>query len=595
MSARGEQVAICLIAQDGSVRYRDAAIERLFGMPIEVGERLASQVPWLSRLTPEEPGTFAAEDGITVTITPLGLTDVAALVRVTAPSSQGDLEQELRLARHTLTSILDAAPISILVLDMHKKVTMWNAAATRMFGWTPEEILGRDYPLVPEGEWRFFEKLFARVTGGEGFTGVEASRARKDGSSIDLRIHTAPMRDAQGQVTGAMAILEDLSEQRRLEARVQHSEKMEAVGRLAGGIAHDFNNLLTVILGTGEVLLARDVLSPRVSRGLQEITECGERARGLTAQLLAFSRRQVLHPEVVDMNDQVTSTVRLLSRLIGEQIEMRLELCPEALPVKVDRGQFDQVLVNLAVNARDAMKDGGTLFVMTRLDPDGAGDLSIEPGRHAVLVIRDTGQGISKEVLPHIFDPFFTTKGPGRGTGLGLATVHGVIEQSGGSIDVQSLERKGVTFTVRLPLLSAASDAQFRDPGDDAASELPRGDEAILLVEDDPSVRRIASAMLRRLGYRVSTADDGRDALARLADGAEVQAVITDVAMPRMGGRLLSTELQTVRPELPIIFVSANLDDETLRELIDADGARFLQKPFGLAELAHCLRQVLDA
>ncbi len=586
MSDARDQLGVCLLAHDGTVLHRDVAFERVLEAEVPLGTRLADRVRWLAGLSASRAEWFSWA-GLHVDVEPTTLGEVAAVVRARRASRESTLARELHMARGTLSSLLDAAPVSILVLDPERRVTVWNASAARTFGWTADEVLGGPYPIVPEGEASSFRELFDRVMRGEGFTGVEAPRQRKDGSTVHLRIHTAPMRDADGRVFAAMAILEDLTERRRLEAQIRQGERLEAVGRLAGGIAHDFNNLLTVILGLCEVLERAPAGSARAGEGLTQIRECAEHAASLTAQLLAFSRRQVLHPEIADIGELVRATSGMLSRLIGEKIEMVLELAPEPLAVRVDPSQFDQMLVNLLVNARDAMPDGGRVVVRTVLDEGPNDD---DAGGWARIEICDQGRGIDVDVLPHIFDPFFTTKRSGQGTGLGLSTVHGIVEQSGGRIRVESALGEGATFRVWLPLAEGAPTPRGAAP----TTDHPRGSELVLLVEDDPQVQRVASRMLGTLGYEVHVASDGCEALERLDAGLEPALVVTDLAMPRMGGLELADRLRARGRALPIVFVSANLDDDALRGEIDAGRASFLQKPFTLSALATTLRARLD-
>jgi len=585
------EVGVCLLAPDGSVLHRDAPAERLLGVPVPLGAGLAELVDWLAPLDPAVAGTLSGPAGLEATVTPTGLDEAAAVVRLTRPVPVDALARDLQTARQTLESILDAAPVTILALDLHKRVTLWNATGERMFGWTAEEIVGQPYPLVGAGHAASFNRLFAQVISGQGFTNVEAVRHRKNGEPIDLRIHTAPMRDADGVVTGAMAILEDLTETRRLEEQIRHAQKMEAVGRLAGGVAHDFNNLLTVILGMSEMLAREEELTPRMSKGLSQIADCGESARRLTQQLLAFSRRQVLRPQIADMTARVRATAEMLERLIGEQVALCLDLASEPLPVEVDTGQFDQVLVNLVVNACDAMKErGGRLWLRTsRVDVTRAG--SVPPGAYARLDVRDDGPGIPAGTLPHVFDPFFTTKAPGQGTGLGLATVHGIVEQSGGAIEVESAEGEGTTFRVWLPLIElGARDAEAQEREADAS-----GGESILLVEDDPEVRDVLARMIGALGYPVETASDGRDALERLATGLAPDLVVTDLAMPGMDGPSLAAALLRDHPALAVVFMSANLDDPAIREEVEAGRAAFVQKPVSMASLSRAIRARLES
>jgi signal transduction histidine kinase/ActR/RegA family two-component response regulator len=429
---------------------------------------------------------------------------------------------------------------------------------------------------VPPLEQPEFGKLVAKVHGGQGFTGVEAERRRKDGTLIPVRMHTAPLRDVEGKVVGGLALLEDLSHTRELER-----QKMEAIGRLAGGVAHDFNNLLAIILGMTELLGAEPSLGPRAREHVAEIRRTSEAAKRITSQLLAVGRRNAALPaRTLDVHASVRSSAPLLSRLIGDAIKLELALAEGSANVAIDGAQLEQVLLNLAVNARDAMPEGGVLTIRSRRQPSGD---ALE------LELRDTGTGIPPDVLPRLFEPFFTTKGEGRGTGLGLATVFGIVRASGGSIRVDSQLGRGTAFVITLPL-RAATPASVATP---SRPTLPRGSERLLVVDDEPSVRRSMARLLASLGYAVDTAADGSEALAALQAGAR-DLVLTDLSMPRMTGEELAHTIHEIAPHLPIVFMSGNLDSEPLRAKIVAGELEFLQKPVALAELAACIRRVLD-
>nr|WP_255216111.1 response regulator [Pseudenhygromyxa sp. WMMC2535] len=507
-----------------------------------------------------------------------------------------ELRRELRSLRQTFDSFIEASPVAILTLDLDKRVSLWNRTAERVFGWTAEEIIGQPYPLVPPEEWSSFEALYERVIGGEGFSGVDGLRRCKDGSFVDLRMYTAPMRDIDGEVIGAMALLEDLREQRRLEERIRHSQKMEAVGRLAGGIAHDFNNLLTVIVGMCDLLgLDHDLSSSALER-VEEIQRVSESARGLVAQLMTFSRRQVMRMRLLDLNAHLRESARMVKRLLGEGVALGLELPDAPVWVRVDPAQFDQILVNLAVNAGDAMPRGGELGFRTTIveQPEGLGGGAASEHserRFARLEVRDTGVGIPADVLPHIFDPFFTTKALGTGTGLGLANVYGIVQQSGGIVEVESEPQRGTCFHIYLPLAEAPRRAA-RVEGRRAS--LPPGHERILLVEDNDAVRKSTARLLGTLGYEVEVARDGAEALERVSAGLRVNMVLTDLSMPRMGGAELAKQLRAQVPELPIVFMSGNLDVAELKAEVEAGRATFLQKPVSLRVLAKTTREVLD-
>jgi PAS domain S-box-containing protein len=357
-------------------------------------------------------------------------------------SDRHRIAEELRLSSTMLQALVAASPVAILTLDLDKNVTLWNRAAEKMFGWTEAELLGKPYPLVPEDQWDAFEVLFDTVIAGEGFAGVESRRHRKDGTEIDINIATAPIRAADGSVIAAMAILDDRTEQKQLEARYRQAQKMDAVGRLAGGIAHDFNNALTIILGCCEIARL-DERDPNIE--FDTIEHTALRAAELTKQLLSFSRQRGLQSQVLDLNAIVSTSAGLLTRVFRDDLLIVSDLDPSLAYVSADSGQLERLIMNLALNARDAMPNGGTLTFSTANRTDRAGQVWVD------LKVADTGTGIDPEVLPHIFEPFFTTKGVGQGTGLGLATAYGiVVNQSGGEISAAQNPVGGTIFTVAL-------------------------------------------------------------------------------------------------------------------------------------------------
>ncbi|MEZ4324131.1 MAG: response regulator [Polyangiales bacterium] len=585
----------CLIAVDGTLLFHDGRALQL-AEGLRVGGRLVASLPFAPASFAQEGTCEGVSSGrslrLTWTPTPGELAPVHAVVVIEDRGPLRELEAALRLADDNLRSLVDASPVGIVTLDPDMCVSRWNPATEQMFGWTRDEVLGKPYPLVPAAEWEEFVALFRRAIGGEGFTGVEGRRAHKDGRLLDLRIHTAPMRDLHGDVVGALALLEDLSERRKLEERVRHAQTMEAVGRLAGGVAHDFNNMLTVILGASELLLLRPGMDREaMQQGLRNIVACADRARKLTAQLLAFSRKQVLRPEVRDVGQLLTNTSALLRSVLGEEVTLSVGVVPgEArLPVRVDANQFDQLLVNLAVNARAAMPRGGSFSVRAsrQARPQADGRL----GSAVLLEVRDTGAGISPEVLPNVFDPFFTTKEDG--TGLGLASVYGIVQQSGGSIDVESRLGEGTCFRVTFPLVDESVSATGADAP--VTEDLLRGDELLLIVEDEVVVRLVTAQMLASYGYRCTTACDGLEALSTLAANPDVALVLTDLSMPRLDGPGLALELHQTHPGLPVIFMSAHLDLPELRERVEAGDAYFVQKPATREQLARQVRAALRA
>ncbi|MFQ4136559.1 response regulator [Nodosilinea sp. PGN35] len=388
----------------------------------------------------------------------------------------------------------------------------------------------------------------------------------------------------------------DVTEQRRLEEQFRQSQKMEAIGRLAGGIAHDFNNLVTVIKGYSELLQSRIDPDDPASELLGEIYSAGERAGALTRQLLAFSRQQVLAPQVLNLNTVVSNTKTMLRRLIGEDVLLVTHLSPTLGPIRADPGQIEQVLMNLAVNARDAMPEGGTLTLATQtvvLDDVYCRTVAdLNPGNYVRLAVADSGDGMDAATQAKMFEPFFTTKPVGKGTGLGLATVHGIVKQSGGHIAVESAVGRGTTFQIYLPLVAAAVPEV---PAPARSRTFPQGCETILVVEDEAAVRALEVTVLQRCGYRVLEAANGKDAL-RLAEqeSGPIHLLVSDVVMPHLGGRSLAEQLVRDRPHCNVLFLSGYTDDAVIHYSVSEAGTAFLQKPFTPSALAQKVRQVLD-
>ncbi len=428
-------------------------------------------------------------------------------------------------------------------------------------------------------------------------TDMEYRVVAKDGTITWLHDKGRFVVDEQGNKTGWQGVMVDITKNKHLEDQLRQSQKLESVGLLAGGIAHDFNNMLTAINGYSDLMLRKMDEDNPLRLNILEIKKAGARSADLTHQLLAFSRQQILKPVMVNLNEIIIDTIKMLERLIGENIQLTTTLNPNAGVIKVDPGQLSQILTNLAVNARDAMPHGGQLTVATAnvfLDPNYARRYAgVLPGAYVLLTVSDTGGGMSRQAQEHIFEPFFTTKEIGKGTGLGLATVYGIVKQSGGVIEVSSEESVGTTFKVYLPRVATqAVELKNRD----VSFALPKGTETILLVEDEEMVRNLSRTILEECGYTVIEAVNGAEALELCEKGEhKFHLVLTDVVMPKMGGRELAELLHEKLPDLPILFTSGYTDDAVVRHGVIESGKNFIQKPFTPDSLAKKLRECLDS
>lgn len=472
-----------------------------------------------------------------------------------------------------------------------------NPAFVNLFGFeSKEDAMSHKaasfYPS-PEARREFLELL----TEQKQVAYYELDLRRKDGEIVHVIENAAGTFDENGRLVEVRGYLMDDTARRKIEEQFRQAQKLEAVGRLAGGIAHDFNNLLTAILGYGELLASQMAPSSPQLNSVSEIVRAGERAAALTRQLLAFSRKQVLQPKIVDLNDIVSGMDKMLRPLIGEDIELIAHLDPAIGRVKADQGQIEQVILNLAVNARDAMPSGGKLTIETAnadLDEDYArSHIGVSPGLHVVLAIADTGCGIPAEIQPHIFEPFFTTKEI-FGTGLGLSTVYGIVKQSGGNIWVYSEVGVGTTFKIYLPRVDAEAEDPITRPGN---KSLSRGTETILLVEDSDLVRRLTAKILRSAGYTVWEAENGDEAqrLVTKSGGRKPHLLLTDIVMPHMSGKELAELIQRSLPEIKVLFMSGYTDNAVVRQDLIEGAASFLQKPFTGVTLTSKVREVLDA
>jgi len=505
-------------------------------------------------------------------------------------------EAALRASEERFRALVENSSDTLLLIDAEGRITYLSPSSERHLGWAPEQVVGRSIFDFLHTEDR--DLVGARLVETLGHPGTPIS--------AQVRFHHADgswrIMDGVGvnrlndpAVGGIVINARDITERRRLEEQLRQAQKMEAVGQLAGGVAHDFNNLLTAILGYCHLILDEVPDEDPLRPDLLEIQSAGERAASLTRQLLAFSRRQMLQPQLVDINRLVRQLEKLLRRLISEDVELVTALAADLRPVTVDPASVEQILVNLAVNARDAMPSGGRLTIETSNveldDASAAADSAMAPGSYVMIAVSDTGGGMDAATRARVFEPFFTTKEQGKGSGLGLATVYGMVKQSRGYIWVDSEPGRGATFKTYLPATTQPSGTQS------ATSEAgdPAGSETVLLVEDEDAVRALAREVLRRHGYVVLEARHGVDAL-RVAErhADEIHLLIADVVMPHMSGRELAERLATVRPAMKILFMSGYADHALVPDDVTPDAA-FLQKPFTPELLARRVRRILDA
>jgi PAS domain S-box-containing protein len=499
-------------------------------------------------------------------------------------------------ARVRLETVIEASPLGILALDKNRHVTSWNSTAERIFGWSAEEMQGGPLPFAGIETAEATGNIVDRTFRGESVAASEVRQLRRDGTPFEAEFWTAPLRDAQNNVSEILLSVADISDKKRLEDQLRTSQKMEAVGRLAGGIAHDFNNLLTVINGYSSMLLDSAKGDSYVVSQAQEILGAGNRAAELVSQLLAFSRRQMIKPKPIEINQFVKDVERMLRRIIGEHIELMTELDPSAGWVHADRNQMEGVLLNLASNARDSMPEGGRLTIATSWVEIGSEhrplgeDLAM--GSYVRLMVRDTGNGMDRETQQHIYEPFFTTKQQGKGTGLGMSSVYGSVEQNNGRIFLTSEIGKGTTFSIFFP---RSERPEFGESRRNILSQESRGIETVLLVEDESSVRRMLREALTAAGYRVWEAGNGAEAIGQWGSSlASIDLVVTDIVMPIMNGLRLAEELRTRRPGVKLIFMSGHSEEVINGQSGPNPPSDLLQKPFVPEVLVRKVREVLD-
>ena len=495
--------------------------------------------------------------------------------------------------RERLTAAIEQADEMVYITDADGLIRYVNPAFEKVTGFGRDEAVGRNPRLLKSEKHddAFYRELWKSITTGHTWRGRVVNK-RKDGMPYTQEVSISPVSDTSGRIIHFVAVARDITEHLKLEEQLRASQKMDAIGRLAGGVAHDFNNLLSVILSYSDFAILRLREQDPLREDLVEIRKAGKRAADLTSQLLAFSRKQVLAPRILDVNEVVANLEKMLRRLIGEDIALERTLAPDLGRVRADPGQLEQVIMNLVVNARDAMPRGGTLSIETanvEFDPEQVKGTTSTTRPHVLVAITDTGSGMDEATQQRLFEPFFTTKE--RGTGLGLSTVYGIVKQSGGDVEVRSEPGKGTTFAVYLPRLSEV--AQERTERTPEGSTV--GTETILLVEDEEAVRTVAARILRAAGYNVMTAANGGEALLICErHQGELGLLLTDVVMPKMSGRELAERLQQVRPGLLVLYMSGYTDDSMVRHGVLEAGMEFIAKPFSGAALRRKVRDVLD-
>ena len=513
-------------------------------------------------------------------------------------------EEALRQSEERFRELYHDAPVGYLELDNEGRITSVNRTECEMMGYAPDEMLGQPLWTFVVDEETSRRQVLALLAGRlPSARDRERLFRRKDGTTFPVLIEDRLLQNKEGKIVGIRAALQDITERKEaeekmvsLQEQLRQSQKMEAVGRLAGGIAHDFNNLLTVIQGHCEISLLQFQGNNPLREDVVEIKKAADRAGNLTRQLLAFSRRQIMEMKVIDLNALLRELEKMLRRVMGEDVELVTVLDEHLGKIKMDPGQMEQVVLNLAINARDAMPSGGKFILETTnvyLDEEYArSHIGVEAGQHVMLSVTDTGSGMSLQVKERLFEPFFTTKEKGKGTGLGLSTVYGIIKQSSGNIWVYSEAGRGSTFKIYLPRVDEEADNLSRR--DDTVSML-YGNETVLLVEDEPSVRGLAARVLRKQGYNVLEAVNGGEAL-QIADtySGRIDLLLTDVVMPQVGGKELYDQLKPLRADLKVLFTSGYTETAIVQQGNLPPGVAFLQKPFSPIFLTHKVRELLD-
>jgi two-component system, cell cycle sensor histidine kinase and response regulator CckA len=605
--------SVYALDEHGVIDYISPAIERIIGyQPSEIMGRPLAEVVY-----PEDAHLFAeslkqAMDGATEALEyrliskegdvrrirssarrifsdadPVGL--LGTMVDITDRKAA-----EARLER--LSAAIEQASESVAIIDTKGKIQYVNCAFERNTSYSREELVGESFRVLRSSlqDSSAYEDLWSAIAKGERWTGRLLNR-RKDGSSIEEESTVSPVRNESGEIVNFVAVNRDVTKEVELEKQLLHAQKMEAVGRLAGGVAHDFNNLLTAIIGYGQ--LVQNALGPNHSlrSEIKEILDAGTRAASLTGQLLAFSRRQKLVPRNIDLTETIGNLMKMLHRIIGEDIDLSFHTSPSVHQVFADSGQIEQVIMNLVVNARDAMPSGGRLIIEANnviLDEQYCREnLWAKPGEYARISVTDTGIGMDAETRRHIFEPFFTTKESGKGTGLGLAVVYGIVKQHDGLIHVYSEPGHGTTFKIYFRAQSIVT----QDGSTEAQSAVRGGDETILIAEDEETLRELARSILQNLGYRVLLASNGEEAVSKYnAAEGEIDLVMLDLIMPRLGGSDAYKRMIATGKRVPVIFMTGYASGTVQTQAVGATGAVLIQKPYAVDELVRAVREMLD-
>jgi two-component system, cell cycle sensor histidine kinase and response regulator CckA len=636
-----EAIPDAIIAVDGTgtILQVNSQTEKLFGYDREelVGERIEILVP--DRFRPhhaqhrkdfaETPKVRRMGDGldlygkrkdgsefpVEISLSPVlveggslvlsAIRDISDRKRIEDDLRHANQELERRTAeqlgeyRGRLASIVDSSEDAILSKDLKGTITSWNKGAERIYGYSANEIVGKPVSiLVPLDQSHEVPTILAKVARGESVEHYQTVRVAKDGKHLNMSLSVSPLRGLSGEISGASVIARDVTVQQKAEEHLRQAQKMDAVGRLAGGVAHDFNNILGIITACAELLRDRSGNAPALSQYVANIQQASERGAGLTRQLLAFSRKSVVRPEVLDLNARLKEVNKLLRPLMGDAVEIQIRSKSASALIEIDAGQLDQVVINLAVNARDAMPRGGKFLLETstvNLDEIFSTQHGpMKPGIYVMLAVSDTGSGMDEATLARIFEPFFTTKEIGKGTGLGLATVYGIVRQSGGHIWVYSEVTRGTIFKIYFPSAEAKLEMQA---GAEPETVAFRGREGttILLVEDDELMRSLTRQLLVEQGYAVVEASDGKSALESLEKhSGRIDLLLTDVVMKGISGPELVTRMRQAHPAVKAIYMSGYTGELIAeREILDS-GIELLEKPFTRAALLKVIQSSLQ-